>query len=94
MAVKKMAILRLTPEALIALLQLPPEAEVVRVELSTGQRGVLHLMIEGAGWNTPDGGMVQPALTPIVTEARDAQGALVRWAVDWGLPAAEGGAEG
>lgn len=43
---KKMALLRITPELLRDMLSLPDGVEVVRVELAPGQRGVLHLMIE------------------------------------------------
>jgi hypothetical protein len=85
MSVKKMAILTVTPEALRAMLQLPDGVELVRVEMSQGQRGTLKLMIEGAGWDTPEGGFVQPALSAIITDVHE-EGALVRRSIDWQLP--------
>jgi hypothetical protein len=86
MSVKKMAILTVTPEALRALLQLPDGVELVRVEMSQGQRGVLKLMIEGAGWDTPEAGHVQFTNDALITDTFDGEGALVRRSIDWRLP--------
>lgn len=85
-AIKKMAILRLTPEAMRCLMQLPEGVEVVRVELEPGSRGVLQLMIEGAGWDTPEGNAVMPARPAIVTQHFDKDGALASSTIDWGIP--------
>lgn len=87
---KKMALLRVTPEALRTLLQLPDATEIVRVELADGHRGVMHLMIEGAGWETEEGSPVMPADSAIITETVDAAGALVSRLVDWGFPTSRG----
>ena len=87
MSVKKMAILTVTPEALRAMLQLPDGVELVRVEMSQGQRGVLKLMIEGAGWDTPEGGYVQFTETAIITERRGPEGELLKRTINWNLPA-------
>lgn len=84
---KKMAILRMTPEALRNALQLPDGCEVVRVELEAGMRGVLRLMLEGAGWDTPEGGPVELAPHAIVTETRGPDGELLTRTIDWRLPA-------
>ena len=88
MATKKMAILTLTPEVFRALLQLPPEVEVVRVELAPNQRGTLHVMIEGAGWTTVEGAHVMAANTAIVTTTRHvtAEGYVDTEVIDWRLP--------
>lgn len=86
MATKKMAILRLTPQAFRDLMQLPETVEVVRVELESGTRGNLHLMIEGAGWDTHEGAMVIPAQAAIITSHKDQNGTSIDRIIDWGLP--------
>jgi hypothetical protein len=86
---KKMAILTLTPEALREFLELPEGAEVVRVELEYGYRGVLKLVIEGAGWDTPEGGPIRPSLTAIVTRHFAEDGAQLSRSINWGLPVGE-----
>lgn len=88
-SVKRMAILTVTPEALRQLLQLPNGVELVRVEMAQGQRGALRLMIEGAGWPTPEGGYVQPAQIATVHTsyhfAEDGQNIRLD-KIDWNLP--------
>lgn len=87
MTTKKMAILTITPEVLRQLLQLP-ECDVIRVETDPGYRGVLRLVIEGAGWDTPEGGPIMPADTAICTTETDDEGHK-HVAIDWRLPANE-----
>ena len=86
MTIKKMALLRVTPEALRDLLQLPLEVEVIRVEMAPGYRGLLHVVIEGAGWDTPEGGVIMPAPVGIATQNSDAAGNITNRVIDWGLP--------
>lgn len=75
MTTKNMAILTVTPEAFRHLLQLPDDVEVVRVEMAPGQRGTLHVMVEGVGWPTGEGGHVCPTI-----------GVMLDGRIDWGFP--------
>lgn len=83
---KKMAVLQVSPEVFRQFLQLPPEAEVLRVEAVPGHRGGLHVVIEGAGWSTAEGGPIPPAYGVVTTE-RSADGQPPRHCIDWGFPA-------
>ena len=84
-----MAILRLTPQAVRQLLQLPDEVDVIRVEVPQNHRSGLDVVIEGAGWPTPEGGLIQ-STHGTVTQGVDAEGKLIRYEIDWGLPASTG----
>ena len=73
---KKMAILTVTGQIIREMLQLPDGCEIIRVEVQQGYREVFRLVIDGAGWDTPEGAAIQQALVATV----DAKG------IHWGLP--------
>ncbi len=83
---KKMAVLRMDPAALREILHLPEGAEVVRIEPVHGYRGLVSVVIEGAGWGVQEGHPLPPSVCANVTTERDERGAIVRVTVDWGLP--------
>ena len=84
--VKKMAMLHVKAETLRVLLQLPAEAEVVHVDTAPGYRGMLKIVIEGAGWDTPEGCAITLAEPAVVASQRNATGEVVSRVVDWKLP--------
>jgi hypothetical protein len=84
-AVKKMAILRVTAEAVRDLLQLPAGVEVLRVEVAPGVRGCLNVVIEGAGWDTPEGGLIVPTYGTVHTKCDEV--GYVSHKIDWRFPA-------
>lgn len=86
MNTKKMAILTVTPEAFRGLLQLPESVEVVGVEVAQGYRGVLRIVIEGAGWDTREGEAISPTGAATITNRHDETGAIVSRSIDWHLP--------
>lgn len=82
-AYKKMAILTLTPEAIRELLQLPENAVFVEQHIPFDQPGVMEIKVEGVGWDTPEGCVIQKAEAATVT--RNEVGELE---IDWRLPGA------
>lgn len=76
---KRMAILAVTPEVFCKLLQLPEDVELVRVNLCPDRRGVMELVIEGAGWITPRGASISRTSGEI-TEGES------KSVIDWHLP--------
>lgn len=85
---KKMAVLRLTAEAFRELLQLPPEVEVLRVNVPYDMRGRLDIVIEGVGWDVPENGAICPTYGS-VTRQVDGEGSVLRSTIDWGFPQAD-----
>lgn len=83
MAPKKMAIINLSPVILREILQLPEGAEVIRVGMDDA-RGVLRVVVEGAGWDVHPGDRIQEAPTAVIFDS---------WSrpcrtIDWNLPKA------
>lgn len=83
--IKKMAILPMSMQGLRDLLQLPREAEIVRIEMEPGYRASLRLVVEGVGWDTSEGAPIMPAPTAMVHQTTDAAGNICK-RVDWNLP--------
>ena len=82
---KLMARLRLSPAGLREMLHLPPGADPVRVEVVLGARGTIDIVVEGAGWPTAEGGMIQRA-SAIVTRAFLEDGRELAPAIKWNFP--------
>jgi hypothetical protein len=83
------AALLVVNEAILAdLLQLPAGCHIDSVTAPHDQPGVLQLRVRGAGW-LMKAGMVVPKAHGVVIRHYAADGALVRQAVDWGLPTRE-----
>ena len=80
------AILRVTPEALAAALQLPPGAYIDDVRALHDQPGVLELRVRGAGWPSRPGQMLERR-GGMVTQHFAEDGSLTKTVIDWGLPA-------
>ena len=80
-----MAVLRLSPQALRDILQLPDCCEVVRVETVQGVRGLVHVVVEGAGEDVEEGYPLPPAQTGIISIDRNDAGGITRLTVDWGF---------
>lgn len=85
MNVKKMAILTVSPELLRSALCLPDGCEVVRVQMAQGYRGVIELVIDGAGWDTREGSAIMPARIGIGCTAYADNGKILSHSIDWGL---------
>ena len=81
MNTRKMAILRVTPEALRELLYLPDGAILDDVDVPFNAPGTLLLKVSGAGWDTPEGGAIVTANS--ATTDRNPDGSLT---VNWHLP--------
>lgn len=79
----KAAILRVSPEALRELFQLPSGAEVVDVQSNIADRGVLEVKVYGAGWEVPMAGVIPRTQGTVSKEGE-------RFVIDWGFPP-EGG---
>lgn len=75
----KVAILRVSPEALRELLHLPSSAEVVDVRSDVAVRGVLEVKVYGAGWEVPMGAAIPRTEG---TVSKDGE----RVVIDWGFP--------
>jgi len=78
---KKMAIITLTPEALRELLQLPDGLTFIEARIPFYTPGVMEVKVEGAGFDTPEGGAIYKSEPAIVTRKED--GTLD---IDWRLP--------
>ncbi len=79
MATKKMAILPVSPAVLRALLQLPPGADVVRMEMAPAMNGTVNIVIEGDGWDVHEGHYIPAASGNVIVDG----------VVDWNLPKSE-----
>ena len=73
---KKMAILRITPEVLRNILQLPDNCEVVRVDTAFDCRGVIEVVLEGVGWDTAEGMAILRCDHAVMTDGK----------IDWRFP--------
>ena len=82
---KKMCILKVAPEVLRDLLQLPPEATLIKVESPYCMLGVVHLVVEGIGWDTPEGGAILIAPSAVISDVRDENGTITSRTIDWGV---------
>jgi hypothetical protein len=82
----KHAILRIGPQALATLLQLPAGAEVTGVAHDVMKRGELLIRIQGAGWEVEPGCHI-PQATGTITTTHDDTGAVVKTDIDWQFPA-------
>ena len=82
---KKMAILVVHADVLRELFQLPKGAEVVDLRVPVDRRGVIEIKIEGAGWLTGEGVMIQRTAAE-VTRNFDAAGVETNRTIDWKLP--------
>jgi hypothetical protein len=82
---KRMARLRITVEALRELMQLPACAEIIRLEAPRDFRGIMEIVIEGAGWPTAPGEAINTA-SPSVSRTINAAGDELRPVVHWGFP--------
>lgn len=81
---ERMAILRLTPEALAALLQLPQGSYIDAVAAHVEMPGMLHLRVRGAGYEVRPGEVIPRAPAATVRMLSDGEN---RWPViDWHLP--------
>jgi hypothetical protein len=76
----RLAILTLTPEAFQALMRLPPDVELIDVQIDLTHRGILKLKIQGAGWETPMGGEIREAAPATVSKSENG-----RLSIDWHL---------
>lgn len=84
---ERMAMLRLTPEALAALLQLPEGSYIDAVEARADTPGMLHLRLRGAGFEVRPGELIPRAPAATVRMLSDGEN---RWPViDWHLPQVE-----
>lgn len=79
-------ILVVSPEALAALLQLPPGSLIDAVDVPCDQPGVLHLRLRGSGWPSTAGAVLR-TVTGTVTRRLAADGSVLRDEVAWGFPA-------
>jgi hypothetical protein len=79
-----MAILKVTPEAIRELLRLPADATVVGMQVPFDNPGIMEIKVEGAGWDTPEGGLIKRAEDVMVTKQDN--GAIN---IDWGFPSDE-----
>lgn len=79
------AILRVTPEALAALLQLPPGAYIDDVYALHDTPGVLELRVRGAGWPSRPGQLLERR-GGMVTQHYADDGSVTKIVIDWGLP--------
>jgi hypothetical protein len=77
----KKAILTLTPEAIREIIQIPEGSQLAGMYIPFDRPGVVHLKVEGAGWETPEGSPIQYAEG--ATATRDENGVL---SIDWKLP--------
>ena len=80
-APKRMAILRLTPEAIRDLLHLPDKATLIEMRIPFDAPGTMEVKVEGVGWEAPEGSVIAFAEAAIVT--RDENGVID---IDWRLP--------
>jgi hypothetical protein len=80
----RMAILRVQPEVLADLLQLPKGAFIEGI-CTEDHLGVIQLRIRGAGWPVSLGGLI-PTADPGVVHTREAKPEDMIHAVDWKLP--------
>lgn len=62
------AILKIDTRYLAKLLQLPPQAKITAAACPHDQQEIVHLRIEGAGWETPPGHLIR-VCTGVVTTA-------------------------
>jgi hypothetical protein len=77
---KKAAIIRVTAECLREILQLPPEAEIVRIDLDD-TRGELRIVLHGAGWETAQGEKIKESPAATISDSWSAP----RRTIDWKL---------
>ena len=82
---KRMAILTLTPEDIIKLLQLPNGATLIELSIPFEEPGVMRIKIEGAGWEIPKGTVI-PRTPPAQLTSNHLDGT---YNIDWGLPEGE-----
>ncbi len=82
---KLMALLRVSPEAIRDLFQLPPGTEVLRVETRPEYRGSVDIVIAGAGWPTDEGGPIRTA-TGVVQREFLTDGCELIQRIEWGFP--------
>lgn len=80
----RLAILRVQPETLADLLQLPKGAFIEGI-CTEDHLGVVQLRIRGAGWPVSQGGLIPTAETAVV-QTREAKPEDMIYAVDWKLP--------
>lgn len=86
---KKMAILRVDPDVLRDILQLPQDVEVVDVLSEIHSRGKVYIKIEGAGWPVKLGGPIEEAPTGVITQTtvKAEDGTMHKYfTIDWGFP--------
>lgn len=84
---ERMAIIRMTPETLAALLQLPAGARVESIEPHATEADVLHLRVRGAGYEVRTGDLIPYAPHATARMLSDGEN---RWpVVSWNLPQAE-----
>jgi hypothetical protein len=76
----KMAVLTVSPELLIELLHIPPEAKVLDIRVPFSNPGVLELKVEGVGWETPNGAAIMFAPPAEITQS----GCAIE--IDWKVP--------
>jgi len=73
---KRFAMFDITPECLSVLLQLPEGAILRRVEAPADRYGTMRIVLEGVGWETPEGGEIIRTPTATITNGT----------IDWHLP--------
>lgn len=78
-----MALVKMSPQFLAQLLQLPAGAEIDAVDVDLHRRGVLVLRIRGAGWPTMPGDVICEAKPVVYTRAVEAG-----HVIDWRFPEA------
>jgi len=78
-----MAVIRLSPQGLRDLLQLPCEAEVIRVDTARGEWGVMEIVLMGVGEWVEDGMPLPPPRTGIVRQEWLPDGRELQRTIDW-----------
>lgn len=79
------AIVRFTPEALTALLQLPEGACIDAVQSRADEIGTIEVRIRGAGWPVVAGHIIRH-VTPIITKRMSDDQTLSKCSLEWKFP--------
>ena len=81
----KAAIVRISPEFLTRLLQLPDGAYIDHVQMNPQMPGEITLRLRGAGWPVTPGCLI-PHASPVWSQEVNAQGERLEPVVHWLFP--------